>query len=116
MNITSIDNCYEEDGLSNLFGLLMGMNIRNAKEPNQNLHESVIVIFPEYRDGRLDRLNVGTLNPSHPELNEDDCTLMQAIDVARVRLEQDRQKAEAKANEPISVDFPSPPALKENKP
>lgn len=55
MKVTSIDNCYEDDGL-----VLVQQQIAKFNEPAFP-REELVAIIPEYReDGRLDRLNFCT--------------------------------------------------------
>jgi hypothetical protein len=55
MKVTSIDNCYEDDGL-----VMAQQQIAMFNQPREP-REVLIAIVPEYReDGRLDRLNFCT--------------------------------------------------------
>lgn len=71
MKVMSIDNVYEEDGLTNLLGFLNGLN----SQPLTQQRDVLVAILPEYDEatGRLDRLDCITvpaadLGPFSPEL------------------------------------------------
>src|SRR4051812_45756497 len=67
MDITSIDNCYEDDGLVNVQAFLMGLNQEALYQPNDPLRRVLVAIVPELReDGRLDRLNFLTCPAADP--------------------------------------------------
>ncbi len=63
MDIVSIDNMYEDDGLANLIGFLGGLNA----EPAGPLKRVLVAILPEYDDAgilqRLDCVTVPTCDP-----------------------------------------------------
>lgn len=65
MNITSIDNCYEDDGIVEAQMLLASFNRPNLDGTPRDL---LVAIIPEYRTdgplaGKLDRLNFVTRPP-----------------------------------------------------
>lgn len=58
MKITSIDNVYEDDGLTNLYTFL---SMLNKQKPDDLSNDVLIAILPEYNNGRLDRLDCITM-------------------------------------------------------
>lgn len=101
MDITSIDNCYEDDGLVNLTGALNALNHQLEAEPRRQL----VAILPEFReDGRLDRLNVCTVPAEDPgALSDDEMALLSAAAGIVAKLQRDRAAAMAQIAEPQAV-------------
>lgn len=67
MDITSIDNMYEEDGVVLLHNFLTGLNIEQQANPNDRLRRQLVAILPEYdADGRLQRLDCITVPACDP--------------------------------------------------
>lgn len=96
MKVISIDNCYEEDGIANLFSALSALN----NQPNGPMRDQLVAILPEYRDGRLDRLNVLTVPAEDPGLltgNQMDLMTAAAEEVSRI---QARRAAAQTPSEP----------------
>lgn len=95
MDITSIDNCYEEDGLINLQSALAGLNRENPLDPTRRV---LVAILPEYSStGRIDRLNVCTVSASDPgTLEPEEMALMAAAAGIIARLQRHRAEAIAK--------------------
>ncbi len=63
MDITSIDNMYEDDGIANLAGFVGGLNAEEAGP----LKRVLIAILPEYDDaGVLQRLDCVTVPSCDP--------------------------------------------------
>lgn len=64
INITSIDNMYEEDGIANLHNFLTMLNLEDQADP---LRRQLVAILPEYDDaGRLQRLDCITVPACDP--------------------------------------------------
>jgi hypothetical protein len=62
MDITSIDNVSEEDGLVLLQSFLIGLSTEREQNPNDPLRHLLVAILPEYgEDGRLLRLDCLTV-------------------------------------------------------
>ena len=72
MDITSIDNMYEDDGLANLLGFVGGLNAEQKADPHDPLRRQLVAILPEYDDaGVLQRLDCLTVPASDPGLLTD---------------------------------------------
>lgn len=72
MDITSIDNMYEEDGIVLLHTFLTGLNIEQKQDPRDPLRRVLVAILPEYfEDGRLNRVDVLTCPATDPGLLDD---------------------------------------------
>lgn len=72
MDITSIDNMYEEDGIVLLHNFLIGLNAEQQADPHDPLRRQLIAILPEYDDaGVLQRLDVLTCPATDPGLLDD---------------------------------------------
>lgn len=95
MQVTSIDNMDEDDGIVNLQSFLMGLNA----EPVGPLKRRLVAIVPELRDdGRLDRLDCVTCDWEDPgPIREDDPLTVLLLSVADVVEQQQRHRAEALA-------------------
>lgn len=94
MDITSIDNVSEEDGLVLLQSFLIGLSTERDRTPNDPLRRIIVAILPEYgEDGRLLRLDCLTVPAEDPgALNADMADLMTAAD-AIVKSEQAKRAA-----------------------
>ena len=107
MDINSIDNVSEADGLVLLQSFLMQLTLAHEQTPNDPTRRVLIAILPEYgEDGRLLRLDCLTVPAEDPgALTEDDMALMTAAD-AIVKAEQKRRDeayARLDAEPPISI-------------
>lgn len=108
MHITSIDNCYEEDGLVQLQSTLMALNVQSSDDP---IRPMIVAILPEYsddwpRDPRLLRLNVVTVPAEDPgDVSGGLGVLMEAAAQIVGDLQKRRAEAYAKLNAepPIQV-------------
>jgi hypothetical protein len=94
MNIESIDNVSEEDGLILLQSFVAGLNAEYERNPNDPTRRMLIAILPEYGDdGRLLRLDCLTVPVEDPGvLTADMADLMTAVD-AIVKEEQAKRAA-----------------------
>jgi hypothetical protein len=97
MNLTSIDNMYEDDGMANLVGFIGGVSL---DPPGPEKRELVAVLF-EYRNGRLDRADCLTVRAgddlSKLEPEEQDLLLAKALIVARRKADHDAAVAKLNA-------------------
>lgn len=106
MDLTSIDNCYEDDGLLLAQNFLAGLNIEAIQSPNDPLRRVLVAVIPELRaDGRLDRLNFLTCPAEDPgALTEAELTLM----TAAAAIVAARKVAHAKAIAALTVPTVAP--------
>ena len=99
MKITSIDNCYEDDGLANVYASLGSLVLFDRGGPKT----FIIAILPEYDEtGRLNRLNICTGDSVCPndQTPPADRALMEAIPPIISDLQSARAAAYAKESEP----------------
>jgi hypothetical protein len=93
MDITSIDNMYEDDGIALLAGFIGGLNA----EPAGPTKRVLIAILPEYDDAgvlqRLDCVTVPTADPG--SLSGGLGTLLEGA--AQITAERKREHAAAEA-------------------
>lgn len=113
MNITSIDNCYEDDGLVAAQALLASLN---RPLPDGTPSDVLVAIIPEYRTegplaGKLDRLNFVTRSPDGHDQHVD--KRHEQLEAVAAAIVADRGAAEAAAlakldaEPPIAVVYPS---------
>jgi hypothetical protein len=99
MDITSIDNMYEDDGTANLAGFLAGLRLDKTRR--------LVAILPEYDDQlvlqRVDCLTVSTVTAE--SLSGGLGTLMDGAAQIQCAQQQARAEAEARLNArgPIEV-------------
>lgn len=115
MEITSIDNVYEQDGIANLEMMLMGLNLAHARDvkvdPTCKDQTLIIGIVPEYtQDGRLDRLNVVTVKRSDALAMDDLARLLSDAGWPIIQKRRDDEAAaiaELEANPPTLMPGPA---------
>lgn len=106
MDITSIDNMYEDDGIANLAAFVGGLNA----EPAGPTKRMLVAIVPEYEHdagdpGRILRLDALTCDVTDPGgLDADEAELMEAALLIVQKLKLRRAAALAKLDaETITV-------------
>lgn len=117
MDITSIDNMYEDDGIANLQGFVAGLNAEQKADPNDPMRRQLVAILPEYDDaGVLQRLDILTVPTCDPGLLSDaEIALMDAAAVITAKRKADHDAAIRKLDETkITVVSFTTAASKEN--
>jgi hypothetical protein len=92
MNLTSIDNCYEDDGIVSAQLLLASFN---RPYPDGTPSNVLVAIIPEYRTdgplaGKLDRLNFITRPPDGHDQEVD--PLLEQLQAAAAAIVADRKR------------------------
>lgn len=106
MDITSIDNMYEEDGIVLLRNFLTMLNDEQKTSPFDPLRRQIVAILPEYfDDGRLNRLDILTCPVEDPGLlTDDEIALMDAAFAIVAKRKEEYKKAIEKLEAPILIE------------